>query len=64
MCRDPFILVILIKMFVDDRGDLFGLVFVFEHFFKSALFLVENREANLQNDSSSRVRPAVSGKKK
>lgn len=39
MCRGPFILVILIKMFVDDRSDLSGLVFVFEHYFKSVLFL-------------------------
>jgi hypothetical protein len=51
-------------MLMDDRSDLFGLVFVFKHYFRSALFLVENGEANLQNDSSSRVRPAVSGKKK
>lgn len=64
MRRSRFLLSILTKLFMNSCSDLIGLLLVLEHCLQLALSLAAEQENNLQNDSSSRVRPEVSGKKK
>lgn len=49
---------------MNSRSNLIGLILVLKHCLQLALSLAAEQEDNLLNDSSSRVRPEVSGKKK